>query len=155
MKKLLRGIYVANKYECSSSPACQAITITLRPLHESRAYYLKKYHNSPMKAAHQRLVVDRLAMAAAEAKSGLPDTLRCATRGRLLEPLSGAPFAARLTPTPAAPGCPPWAVECRRCGAEAFTGELLEDTSRLLLTAVPFLKLVAGGSGSGDRKSVV
>ena len=86
-------------------------------------------------------------MAAAEARSGLPDTLRCATRGRLLEAFNGAPLTARLTP--AGPGGPPWTVECLRCGADPLTGELLLDTSRLVLTAAPFLKLVAGGSGSG------
>jgi hypothetical protein len=95
---------------------------------------------------------DRLAIAAAEARSGLPDTLRCATRGRLLEAFSGAPLTARLTP--AGPGGPPWIVEWRRCGAEPLTGELLLDTSRLVVAVVLFLKLVAGGSGSGRTRDV-
>jgi hypothetical protein len=94
-------------------------------------------------------IYERLAMAAAEAKSGLPDTLRWATRGRLLLAFTGAPFTARLTP--AGPGTPPCTVECRRCGAGAFTGELLVETSRL--AAVPFLKLVAGGSGRGRTRA--
>jgi hypothetical protein len=90
-------------------------------------------------------------MAAAEARSGLPETLRCAARGRpLAEGLSGAPFAARLVPEP--PGASPWFVECRRCGAEALTGEWLLDTSRCALAAVPFRKLGAGGSGSGRAR---
>ncbi|KAF2709964.1 hypothetical protein K504DRAFT_248687 [Pleomassaria siparia CBS 279.74] len=46
----------------------------------------------------------RLAIAAAEARSGFPDTLRCAALGRLLVTFSGAPFAVRLAP--ATPGAP-------------------------------------------------
>lgn len=67
-------------------------------------------------------------MAAAEARSGLPDTLRWAARGRPLPlvALSGAPFAARLVP--AAPGASPCTVEWRLAGADVFTGELLLDT---------------------------
>jgi hypothetical protein len=99
------------------------------------------------------MLLTRLAMAAAEARSGLPETLRCAALGRPLpiEALRGAPFAVRLVP--AAPGTVPWTVEWRRCGADCFTGELLLDTSRLAGATAPFLKLVAGGSGSGRTRA--
>jgi hypothetical protein len=60
-------------------------------------------------------------MAAAEARSGFPDTLRCAARGSPLPlvALSGAPLAARLVP--AAPGARPCTVEWRLGGAEVLT----------------------------------
>lgn len=79
--------------------------------------------------------------------SAFPDTLRCAARGRLLVALSGAPFAARLTAVE--PGAP-WTVEWRL--GTPFTGELL-GTSRFEFTAVPFLRLVTGGSGSGRTRA--
>ena len=60
------------------------------------------------------LVVQRvdfkLAAAAAEAKSALPDTLRCETRGRLLVTGAGAPFTVLFMPAPT--GAPD-TVECR------------------------------------------
>lgn len=52
----------------------------------------------------------KLAAAAAEARSDLPDTLRCATRGRLLVAGAGAPFTVLLMPAPT--GAPD-TVECR------------------------------------------
>jgi len=83
----------------------------------------------------------KLAAAAAEAKSGFPDALRGATLGKL-EPIA-APVDDLFTPTD---DCKPLIVECR-LGAEGLIGELL-GMSRFL-TADPFLKLVAGGSGKG------
>ncbi len=88
-----------------------------------------------------RRSLTRLAAAAAAAKSGFPLALLVAALGRA-DPLIAAPFEVFFTPTPL---CSPFTVECL-FGA-GLLGELL-GTSRFL-TAAPFLKLVAGGSGNG------
>jgi hypothetical protein len=88
---------------CKIMSAISRILLADMPFFEGKEIRRKK--------EKKRRELTRLAMAAAEARSGLPDTLRCAARGRPL-PLAafnGAPFAARLVP--AAPVASPWTVE--------------------------------------------
>ena len=83
-------------------------------------------------------------VAPAEAKSCFALTF-LVTRGRPLLPgTRTAPVLVRLLP--AATVAPPFTVDCLRGGAALLGLEL--DASRGLI-AMPFLKLVAGGSGSG------
>ena len=83
-----------------------------------------------------------IAVAFNNADSPFPDAERVVTRGRL-DP-TGAPADVLLVFTD---NDVELTIECRLTDID-LTGELLETLS-LLLTACPFLKLVAGGSGSG------
>ena len=96
-------------------------------------------HPSP----HVRLVI--ATVAPADARSCRALTLRVATRGRLLFPEARiGPVLIRLVPAVAV--MPPLMFDTRRVVGGGF---LVGLASRARLTAVPFLKLVAGGSGSG------
>ena len=89
------------------------------------------------------LPLTRLVAAAAVARSGFPLILLAATRGNA-DP--GVVLEVLMPRLPGVDGGKPLTVECR-LPTGGLTGEL-PDTSRLR-TKLPFLRLVAGGSGRG------
>lgn len=100
--------------------------------------------------------VAKLAAAAAAAKSTLfpppiPTRGVLVTLGRAL-PCTAVPFIVLFTPVLALLPCDPATVECRFGPAGAavvLLGDWLLIVTSRVLTAEPFLKLVAGGSGRG------
>jgi hypothetical protein len=100
-------------------------------------------------SSHTRLFIAAVAPADAKPASCFALTL-LVTRGKLLPAFAGArtaPVEVRLLP--AVEGTKPLTTDCLRVVEDA-TGLLgLAPLASLCLTAVPFLKLVAGGSGRG------
>lgn len=81
----------------------------------------------------------------------MPTRVVLVTLGRAL-PCTAVPFSVLFTPVPALLPCNPFTVDCRLGPAGAaidFIGDWLLVVASRVLTAEPFLKLVAGGSGRG------